>query len=1618
MKGCFPLLIALLTLPVAAQFSTVFQVGAADNDASPFGREQYPAAQYPGDADGIDAFHYLSGVGGRTTDEPLENFERALTGGNPANHVVFPQASASPNGLLRVSTRLLWSGRSEQREPFHRIQLQVNGHTFHTSPQFRDYTTVTAEVKMSDLPPAARLKVGENIISIVRTSDSSSSSYIGVDYVRLELDPIAYQDLDGDQIPNFWEADYLLSDQNADDAAMDLDGDGLTNLEEYQLGTDPRLEDSDQDGLNDDQEGQSNPTLADTDNDGLLDGEETLSNPTLVDTDSDNSPDSQEVATGFDPSSSASTPPALHSIGINFVSAEQPSRGKWPEFQTNGLIPQTHWNHTRALRQWSVSDAADLYQDDTSDIISPTSGVIVDSSGSPTPVTLSFTYNGCWTNANAGTKAARLSNGYIASHRDAPASITLSNIPANRKYDLYVHTSSSGHQEDATLTVSGFDPVLHRPLTLGPNKQFLPIQEFSSDQSAPYANVLRFENVSAPDLQITLQEDRGSVGISAIQLVDRSADSDGDGLPDWWELQHRTGAKTANANADTDLDNLSLIQEFTAGSDPNSSDSDGDGLSDSEEVAAGTNPLKKDSDGDSLTDFDELGGDSPTNPLAVDSDGDLVSDAIEQRLGVDASDPNLSGLPTPTYGADGSLNWEITDVQIVWDHTAVPQVRNDPTRTLAMFYVFHENLSNWRPLQLGLVERHGALTYYLGVSENVFQDSNGRSVFRADWSGSLDRKNLAGFSGVGTHDISDPLTFRLSASPSGTRWTLTYAVLNQRTNIPLHSETISNLTAQPIVLNRDDAWRNDNGVIGLAGLATGNGSRVFRTQTALEVTSEFAPFADADNDGLPDSKEPVDPTDDVDGDGLNALEEHLAGTSDNASDSDGDLIDDRTEVLGFTNPSSSTSFPSFANTLPDLNRDLNNNGLPDLWEQRYGASQLSASADDDGDGLSNRQEAVAGTDPFDPQSAYKLTISATENDDVQLSAPSLPGTDQAIAQSSNLTSGWTPVPSSSTSGQLRAQMPTTSGSMFFRALVADKDTDSDGLTDAEELILGSSLTNANSVSRAHLHNSAAAPESEVSGDYAAFAERFSPVGNGRVSRREAARFLMQASFGPTLESIDHLASVGIDAWIDEQIDSVPATLHQPYLQTLSDDLAGPRVLKGYSFNRDGEFLNDSNIQSAFARAAIAGEDQLRQRVAWALSQIFVVSRRGGGLENKPVSLANYYDLFVKHAFGNFEDLLMDVTLHPCMGRYLSAVGNQPPAPELNRYPDENYAREVMQLFTIGLWELNPDGTRVLVNGQPVPTYSNEEITELARVMTGLWFGASRWGNGGYRDVDFILPMEMHPERHDFGEKTLLGGLVIPQREPSIENGLRDIRDAMNSLAHHHNTAPFISRALIQFLVTDNPKPSYVERVANVFSSTRGNLGEVVRAILTDPAARGAGPGDLEEDFGRLREPVIRTMHLARVLELDRHEDLKWWDYGNFSRVSAQSPLYSPSVFNFYRPDYTPPGLLKQRDLDAGVFEITNSYTAVSFPNELWDIATEGFRMYNTYHYPPSYRKLLLFVEDIDAILDYVNLVMTAGHINAETRASLRTSLEQASPTDRLQLAVYLASQSPHAAVQR
>jgi len=419
---------------------------------------------------------------------------------------------------------------------------------------------------------------------------------------------------------------------------------------------------------------------------------------------------------------------------------------------------------------------------------------------------------------------------------------------------------------------------------------------------------------------------------------------------------------------------------------------------------------------------------------------------------------------------------------------------------------------------------------------------------------------------------------------------------------------------------------------------------------------------------------------------------------------------------------------------------------------------------------------------------------------------------------------------------------------------------------------------------------------------------------------EASRFLSQATIGFEKDHIDDVLNLGLEGWINEQME-MPTTL------TLENTWAFYHMTNDSVLLNQPEDLDEDSdfrpgwydFEYAWWDAMMKNEDLLRHRIAMALAQIFVVSRKSD-LGAFGDALASFYDMLAKNAFG-----LKDVALHPAMGIYLSHFENSKAEPDDNMYPDQNFAREVMQLFTIGLYELNIDGSRLTAaDGNFISTYDQNDIEEFAKIFTGLGPAGIIENPGDPRTLEFdlgtfisdhSLPMKMYEDYHEPGEKHLLRGKIVP----AGQTGLKDIEDAVHNLFMHPNVGPFISYRLIQRLVKSNPSPAYIARVAQVFNNNgkgvRGDLSAVVKAILLDGEAR-ACPILNNGNNSRLKEPLLRFTHFVRAVDKYNPYDLYWNVSYNFDKETGQGIFSSPSVFNFYLPDHMPYGPIDNANLVA------------------------------------------------------------------------------------------------------
>ncbi|MBV9573605.1 MAG: DUF1800 family protein [Acidobacteriales bacterium] len=489
------------------------------------------------------------------------------------------------------------------------------------------------------------------------------------------------------------------------------------------------------------------------------------------------------------------------------------------------------------------------------------------------------------------------------------------------------------------------------------------------------------------------------------------------------------------------------------------------------------------------------------------------------------------------------------------------------------------------------------------------------------------------------------------------------------------------------------------------------------------------------------------------------------------------------------------------------------------------------------------------------------------------------------------------------------------------------------------------------------------------------------AGTSAVSATAAARFLEQSTWGPTPQSIAHVQQIGFQAFLNEQFSAPASTYSQPGPK---DDL--------------------SFVQKQFFAHAVNGPDQLRQRVSFALSEIFVIS---GVAISDPNAFVLWMNMMQNDAWGNHATLLKDVTLSPAMGSYLNMANND----GCNGCrPNENYGREVLQLFTIGLAELNPDGTPQLDgSGIPIPTYTQTTVTGFAAAFTGWTYPATPGQPAQFYDAPYYSgPMIPFDSNHNSSAKTLLNNTVLP----AGGGAQTDLDAALQNIFNHPNVGPFLAKQLIQKLVTSNPSPDYVSRVANIFndngSGVRGDLKAVVSAILMDPEARrGDDPTQLQAGDGHLKEPLLHILNMLRAVNTTT-------DGGNYIQYYAanmgQYPFYPPSVFNFYPPSYIVPGT----QLLGPEFKLLNSSTTVARINFVNDLIYGNVGP-NTKIYLSQYVAL---AGDVNKLLDSISAVMLHGQMASDMRATLVTALTGITdPTERTQAAFYLIGGSSQYQVQ-
>src|SRR5450631_877613 len=499
---------------------------------------------------------------------------------------------------------------------------------------------------------------------------------------------------------------------------------------------------------------------------------------------------------------------------------------------------------------------------------------------------------------------------------------------------------------------------------------------------------------------------------------------------------------------------------------------------------------------------------------------------------------------------------------------------------------------------------------------------------------------------------------------------------------------------------------------------------------------------------------------------------------------------------------------------------------------------------------------------------------------------------------------------------------------------------------------------------------------------------------------DAVRLLEQSTFGPNDALIGHVLQVGTQAFLDEQYaapkSSYPVLKYVPAGQQVTFCPTDPDPQCGRDYY--SLFL----LQNAFFTNALSGADQLRQRMAFALGQLLVTS---GLTVNAAYGMSQYQQIFLDNAFGNYEQIMTRVTLSPVMGEYLNMVNNDKPSVSVS--PNENYARELLQLFSIGVWQLNQDGTRTIdpTTGAPIPTYGQDEVEGFAHVFTGWTYpvlpGVAARTHNPKNYLGDMVPVDSN---HDKGAKLLLGGVTLPAGG-TIQ---ADLTAAIHNVFMHPNVGPFISKQLIQKLVAGDPTPLYVSRVAAVFNNNgqgvRGDLKAVVNAILNDPEARGYAKGDTA--YGKLREPVLFIAAAARMLGAQSDGVYLAQQTGQLGQ-----PLFYPaSVFNYYPPTY----LLPDTANVAPEFAIQNSSTAINrynFANTLsFGTIAPITTLPGAIGTTPSWATLSGLANDPNAILDYLSAQMMHGTMSAEMRAAIAPAINAipaTNPQSRAKTAFYL-----------
>ncbi|MBU6169741.1 MAG: DUF1800 family protein, partial [Bacteroidetes bacterium] len=498
------------------------------------------------------------------------------------------------------------------------------------------------------------------------------------------------------------------------------------------------------------------------------------------------------------------------------------------------------------------------------------------------------------------------------------------------------------------------------------------------------------------------------------------------------------------------------------------------------------------------------------------------------------------------------------------------------------------------------------------------------------------------------------------------------------------------------------------------------------------------------------------------------------------------------------------------------------------------------------------------------------------------------------------------------------------------------------------------------------------------------------------------RLMRQATLGVNFNDMKEFVKMTPEKWIDEQL-KVPSPNMLEKTSLMRKESRDYVISLGYDFKDDTVLTRAEYFNLAWWRHNLENQDYLKQKLAYVYSQIFVISSVVDVGEFAH-GMASFYDILLKNTSGNFKELLLGISLHPSMGFYLSHFNNSKSIPERNIHPDENYAREIMQLFTIGLHQLNIDGSLKRDSlGNPIPTYSQKDIKELAKVFTGLSAGKSgnfergnaRFGMNVY-GTDFSVPMAMYDDWHESGTKSFLNTTI-----PAGQKGMKDIEMAIDHIFRHPNVGPFIGKQLIQKLVTSNPSPAYIKKVAETFNDNgkgvRGDMAAVFKAILLHPEARSC-ESLMSPAQGKLQEPMVRLMERTRNYKIIPDANNKIYTDGGDSRWRFdQNILSAPNVFNFYLPTYSPLGALRSNNLLGPEFQMHNSTSSIRWANSVmspdwlmnyyWRMQREGF-------YEIELSDLYPYANDTEALINQFDKRFTRGQLTLRTRRLMKYNMER------------------------